>query len=84
MKLSNFYIISAIGKVLAAELPNLGNAKCTVLYPASAKASTEIGECWKYMFPSLSFFNFQSDIYRFSVGERKIDAKNIMQLEMIN
>ncbi|KAH6764352.1 uroporphyrinogen-III synthase family protein [Perilla frutescens var. frutescens] len=34
----------AIGKALAAELPNLGNARCTVLYPASAKASTEIEE----------------------------------------
>ncbi|XP_042046698.1 uroporphyrinogen-III synthase, chloroplastic-like [Salvia splendens] len=34
----------AIGKVLAAELPKLGNASCTVLYPASAKASNEIEE----------------------------------------
>ncbi|KAL1543242.1 uroporphyrinogen-III synthase [Salvia divinorum] len=34
----------AIGKVLAAELPKLGNARCTVLYPASAKASNEIEE----------------------------------------
>ncbi|CAN1273902.1 Uroporphyrinogen-III synthase, chloroplastic [Linum perenne] len=28
----------ATGKVLAAELPNSGNRKCTVLYPASVKA----------------------------------------------
>lgn len=34
----------AIGKALAAELPTLGNARSTVLYPASAKASTEIEE----------------------------------------
>ncbi|KAK6160733.1 hypothetical protein DH2020_004114 [Rehmannia glutinosa] len=34
----------AIGKALAAELPDHGNAKCTVLYPASAKASNEIEE----------------------------------------
>ncbi|KAI3465400.1 hypothetical protein Pfo_022063 [Paulownia fortunei] len=34
----------AIGKVLAAELPDHGNARCTVLYPASAKASNEIEE----------------------------------------
>ncbi|KAL2249655.1 UNVERIFIED_CONTAM: Uroporphyrinogen-III synthase, chloroplastic [Sesamum indicum] len=32
----------ATGKVLAAELPDYGNARCTVLYPASAKASNEI------------------------------------------
>ncbi|XP_052202079.1 uroporphyrinogen-III synthase, chloroplastic isoform X3 [Diospyros lotus] len=34
----------ATGKVLALELPKHGNKKCTVLYPASAKASTEIEE----------------------------------------
>ncbi|PIN12813.1 Uroporphyrinogen III synthase UROS/HEM4 [Handroanthus impetiginosus] len=34
----------ATGKVLAAELPDHGNARCTVLYPASAKASNEIEE----------------------------------------
>ncbi|WMV25908.1 hypothetical protein MTR67_019293 [Solanum verrucosum] len=33
----------ATGKVLALELPKNGNDKCTVLYPASAKASTDIG-----------------------------------------
>ncbi|WMV27490.1 hypothetical protein MTR67_020875 [Solanum verrucosum] len=33
----------ATGKVLALELPRNGNDKCTVLYPASAKASTDIG-----------------------------------------
>ncbi|CAB4266410.1 unnamed protein product [Prunus armeniaca] len=33
----------ATGKVLASELPKNGNKKCTVLYPASAKASNEIG-----------------------------------------
>ncbi|XP_027353764.1 uroporphyrinogen-III synthase, chloroplastic [Abrus precatorius] len=33
----------ATGKVLATELPKVGN-KCTVLYPASAKASKEIEE----------------------------------------
>ncbi|GMP44164.1 hypothetical protein CsSME_00013220 [Camellia sinensis var. sinensis] len=32
------------GKVLASELPKHGNKKCTVLYPASAKASAEIEE----------------------------------------
>ena len=36
---------SATGKVLASELPKDGNRKCTVLYPASAKASGEIGMC---------------------------------------
>ncbi|RVX14951.1 Uroporphyrinogen-III synthase, chloroplastic [Vitis vinifera] len=35
---------SATGKVLASELPKDGNRKCTVLYPASAKASGEIEE----------------------------------------
>ncbi|CAL1410831.1 unnamed protein product [Linum trigynum] len=34
----------ATGKVLAAELPDCGNGRCTVLYPASVKASTEIQE----------------------------------------
>ncbi|KAG8377642.1 hypothetical protein BUALT_Bualt08G0054200 [Buddleja alternifolia] len=34
----------ATGKVLAAELPNHCNTRCTVLYPASAKASNEIEE----------------------------------------
>ncbi|ONI33686.1 hypothetical protein PRUPE_1G440800 [Prunus persica] len=34
----------ATGKVLASELPKNGNKKCTVLYPASAKASNEIEE----------------------------------------
>ncbi|KAJ7958127.1 Uroporphyrinogen-III synthase, chloroplastic-like protein [Quillaja saponaria] len=34
----------ATGKVLATELPKSGNKKCTVLYPASAKASSEIEE----------------------------------------
>ncbi|KAL8145131.1 uroporphyrinogen-III synthase, chloroplastic [Apium graveolens] len=34
----------ATGKVLASELPHTGNRKCTVLYPASAKASSEIEE----------------------------------------
>lgn len=33
----------ANGKVLALELPKNGNASCTALYPASAKASNEIG-----------------------------------------
>ncbi|XP_062100213.1 uroporphyrinogen-III synthase, chloroplastic isoform X2 [Humulus lupulus] len=32
----------ATGKVLASELPKNGNTKCTVLYPASLKASHEI------------------------------------------
>lgn len=35
-------IFSATGKVLATELPKIGN-KTTILYPASAKASNEIG-----------------------------------------
>ncbi|KAL8029964.1 hypothetical protein ABFX02_14G256700 [Erythranthe guttata] len=34
----------ATGTVLAAELPNQGNARSSVLYPASAKASNEIDE----------------------------------------
>ncbi|XP_051124277.1 uroporphyrinogen-III synthase, chloroplastic isoform X2 [Andrographis paniculata] len=34
----------ATGKVLAAELPDSGNSRHTVLYPASAKASNEIEE----------------------------------------
>ncbi|KAL3340504.1 hypothetical protein AABB24_028908, partial [Solanum stoloniferum] len=34
----------ATGKVLALDLPKNGNDKCTVLYPASAKASTDIEE----------------------------------------
>ncbi|KAF7139878.1 hypothetical protein RHSIM_Rhsim06G0046600 [Rhododendron simsii] len=34
----------ATGMVLASELPKHGNVKCRVLYPASAKASTEIEE----------------------------------------
>ncbi|KAL5982410.1 hypothetical protein ACLOJK_016481 [Asimina triloba] len=34
----------ATGKVLASELPWFGNGTSTVLYPASAKASNEIGE----------------------------------------
>ncbi|XP_059637099.1 uroporphyrinogen-III synthase, chloroplastic isoform X2 [Cornus florida] len=34
----------ATGKVLASELPKLGNKKCAVLYPASAKAGSEIEE----------------------------------------
>lgn len=33
----------ATGKVLAKELPRDGNGRCTVLYPASMKASHEIG-----------------------------------------
>ncbi|KAL0438672.1 UNVERIFIED_CONTAM: Uroporphyrinogen-III synthase, chloroplastic, partial [Sesamum latifolium] len=35
-------VLSTTGKVLAAELPDYGDARCTVLYPASAKASNEI------------------------------------------
>ncbi|XP_021283828.1 uroporphyrinogen-III synthase, chloroplastic isoform X2 [Herrania umbratica] len=34
----------ATGKVLASELPKDGNRRCTVLYPASVKASNEIEE----------------------------------------
>ncbi|KAF3786898.1 Uroporphyrinogen-III synthase [Nymphaea thermarum] len=34
----------AIGKVLALELPKCGTKTCTVLYPASAKASNDIVE----------------------------------------
>ncbi|CAO2837146.1 unnamed protein product [Amaranthus hypochondriacus] len=34
----------ATGKVLASELPKHGDGKCRVLYPASAKASSEIEE----------------------------------------
>ncbi|XP_021896451.1 uroporphyrinogen-III synthase, chloroplastic isoform X2 [Carica papaya] len=34
----------ATGQVLASELPKKGNKRCTVLYPASLKASNEIEE----------------------------------------
>ncbi|XVF74174.1 hypothetical protein PTKIN_Ptkin13bG0038900 [Pterospermum kingtungense] len=34
----------ATGKVLASELPKDGNKRCTVLYPASVRASNEIEE----------------------------------------
>ncbi|GMI82615.1 ARABIDOPSIS THALIANA UROPORPHYRINOGEN III SYNTHASE, DOMAIN OF UNKNOWN FUNCTION 724 3 [Hibiscus trionum] len=34
----------ATGKVLASELPKVDNKRCTVLYPASMKASNEIEE----------------------------------------
>ncbi|EOY14565.1 Uroporphyrinogen-III synthase family protein isoform 5 [Theobroma cacao] len=34
----------ATGKILASELPKDGNRRCTVLYPASVKASNEIEE----------------------------------------
>ena len=48
MMLITFYYVfklthSATGKVLASELPKDGNKRCTVLYPASVKASNEIG-----------------------------------------
>ncbi|XP_022014773.1 uroporphyrinogen-III synthase, chloroplastic isoform X2 [Helianthus annuus] len=36
--------VSSTGKVLASELPKHGNERCTVLYPASAKASHDIEE----------------------------------------
>lgn len=36
---------AATGKVLASELPKCGNNKCTVLYPASVKAGSDIGMC---------------------------------------
>ncbi|CAI9753460.1 unnamed protein product [Fraxinus pennsylvanica] len=36
----------ATGKVLASELPKQENRRCTVLYPASSKASGEIGMCY--------------------------------------
>ncbi|XP_060199504.1 uroporphyrinogen-III synthase, chloroplastic isoform X4 [Lycium barbarum] len=39
-----FLMLGTTGKVLALELPKNGNDKCTVLYPASAKASTDIEE----------------------------------------
>ncbi|KAF3446692.1 hypothetical protein FNV43_RR11872 [Rhamnella rubrinervis] len=50
MQLSNqslevaFVPSKATGKVLASELPKNGNTKCTALYPASMKASSEIEE----------------------------------------
>ncbi|XP_074279294.1 uroporphyrinogen-III synthase, chloroplastic [Silene latifolia] len=49
MQLSNSLEIAftpskATGKVLASELPKLGIERCTVLYPASAKASNDIEE----------------------------------------
>ncbi|KAK3025245.1 hypothetical protein RJ639_044593 [Escallonia herrerae] len=37
-------LFSATGKVLALELPKEGDKRCTVLYPASAKAGSEIEE----------------------------------------
>nr|XP_048331079.1 uroporphyrinogen-III synthase, chloroplastic isoform X2 [Ziziphus jujuba var. spinosa] len=48
----------ATGKVLASELPKSGHAKCTVLYPASAKASKEIG-LWNYSEEGLSDRGFE-------------------------
>lgn len=46
-KFSSFLpYFAATGKVLALELPKHGNEKCTVLYPASAKASHDIGMCF--------------------------------------
>uniref|UniRef100_M1CYW4 Methylcobalamin:com methyltransferase n=1 Tax=Solanum tuberosum TaxID=4113 RepID=M1CYW4_SOLTU len=39
---ASLLLLPATGKVLALELPKNGNDKCTVLYPASAKASTDI------------------------------------------
>lgn len=38
----DFVPSKATGKVLASELPKTSGTKCTVLYPASAKASNEI------------------------------------------
>lgn len=38
----SFVPSKATGKVLASELPKVRNSGCTVLYPASAKASSEI------------------------------------------
>ncbi|XP_031273513.1 uroporphyrinogen-III synthase, chloroplastic-like isoform X3 [Pistacia vera] len=38
------FLPAATGKVLASELPKNGNERCTVLYPASEKASNEIEE----------------------------------------
>ena len=40
----NFPCSSAMGKVLASELPRVSESTCKVLYPASAKASREIRE----------------------------------------
>ncbi|KAH9624631.1 hypothetical protein KSS87_000786 [Heliosperma pusillum] len=49
MQLSNSLEIAftpskATGKVLASELPKLRSERCTVLYPASAKAGNDIGK----------------------------------------
>ena len=45
MTVTTDFCSSATGKVLASELPKNGNMKCTVLYPASAKAGGDIGMC---------------------------------------
>ncbi|KAL8137078.1 hypothetical protein V2J09_016607 [Rumex salicifolius] len=37
-------LLSAVGKVLALELPQNEDSKCSVLYPASVKASNDIEE----------------------------------------
>ena len=42
--LMNFSCSSAMGEVLASELPRGSESTCKVLYPASAKASREIRE----------------------------------------
>lgn len=55
-----FLCSSALGKVLASELPRSNENSCKVLYPASAKAGHEIREsfwCYNEAFVSLLFFS---------------------------
>lgn len=44
-----FLFVSATGKVLASELPDNVGKSSSVLYPASLKASNEIGVCFGFL-----------------------------------
>lgn len=47
-----FLFVSATGKVLASELPDNVGKSSSVLYPASLKASNEIGVCFGFLISS--------------------------------
>ena len=47
----SFLFVSATGKVLASELPDNVGKTSSVLYPASLKASNEIGVCFDFLIP---------------------------------
>lgn len=49
IKLALVLSFSATAEDLALELPKCENKKCTILYPASAKASGEIGMLTLYI-----------------------------------